>query len=164
MKKLLGFFLCGGLLAITIGMGYGQTNTGCLSSNETTFSSVIETERGRAQLPRGLIESIIWHESKFDEKAYNPEKESRCYKKAKTKAQKDKCASKGLMQIRAIYHGDASDAFDNIRRGVRGQLGPCWKKYRSVWGAAYCYNGSGERARKYANAVSREFKIWSKLS
>ena len=97
---------------------------------------------------------MIFHESKFDETAFNPESKSKCYRAAKTKEAKQRCASSGLMQIIQGLHGGADDTLEqHIERGVR-ILGRHFKKNGgSVFRAVAAYNGSGEKSRSYARAV-----------
>lgn len=122
------------------------------------LSQIIEQERARNGLPKGLIEAIITVESNWDETAYNPETDSECAQSGRSD-----CGSGGLMGVVARWHGKSKNFADNIRRGAK-YLGKCYRRAGSEWGAARRYNGKGRAAEIYANKVIKEFQIWKRLA
>lgn len=125
--------------------------------SEPLLSEIIERERAKWGIPKGIIEGQIWHESKFDETAFNPEKHSREYRRAKTKEERERAGAHGLLQTRAIYHGGhrGENVSAQISRGVRF-LGTLYAKHRSISVALERYNGRGPAAKRYARAVIKE--------
>ena len=121
--------------------------------------------------PRGYIEAHIDEESgeRWDPRAFNPEKGSRCYRSAKTKKERDRCGSYGLMQVVARWHLDketpVTDLFHpivNLLTAVDKKLGPCYvRTKKSRLGASQCYNGTGAAAAAYARRVDKRFKKWA---
>lgn len=64
------------------------------------LSEVIEAARVKYGLPKGLIEGVIYQESRFDEFAKNPEK-ALCQRKSWPS---DHCESRGLMGVVYGFH------------------------------------------------------------
>lgn len=123
---------------------------------EETPSVVIERIRRAYGMPKGLLEGLIQHESKWDEKAYTREK-SLCRKKGKWT--EPNCYAHGLTQIVLGYHGS------RCRTDSRGLL--VWKRnilcggtylgesYRKAHGnvrLALAYF-NGDRSGRYAAKV-----------
>ena len=137
---------------------YGKVSQ---TSSEPLLSEVIERERSKWGLPKGLIEGQIFRESKFDgdeKRPFNPESKSQCYRRAKTKAAKQLCGSHGLLQISWRLHGGQSDSLsEHIARGV-GILGKHYRKTGDIRKALSAYNGTGKAAKAYAEAVIAEAK------
>lgn len=130
---------------------------------EPLFSEVVEKFRRREKLPRGLIEATAHVESKFREDAFNAEKGSRCYRRARTAVERRRCSSSGLMQTVEYWHGPARNWIESLDKGSR-KLGACYRKHRNIRRAAACYNGTGAAAEIYAQKVVSEFAIWKKLT
>ena len=124
--------------------------------SEPLLSTLIERERRKWGLPKGVIEGLIMVESKFDETAANPESKSKCYRSAKTKAEKQRCGSRGLMQIVGRWHGGEGDSLSqHVARGT-AILGRHFRRYGKISKAVAAYNGSGPMARQYARRVIKE--------
>lgn len=128
-------------------------------SPEPLLSQVIEQERRKWNLPKGLIEAVITVESNWNEHAYNPETNSSCARRGR----KD-CASAGLMGLVSRWHGKCAtrDYACQIRKGAK-HLGEGYRATGTVWATACRYNGVGKAAEIYANKVIREFEIWKRL-
>lgn len=133
-----------------------------VASSEPLLSDVIERERSKWGLPRGLIEAVISHESKFRLDAFNPETKSRCYKTKTSEADRRRCGSQGLMQVVERWHGPSKDWTENIEKGS-AKLGTCYRRHKNIDKTAACYNGTGKAAKEYAAKVLREFQIWRRL-
>ena len=126
-------------------------------SGPPLLSEIIEQERRKWNLPKGIIEGLIFHESKFDETAVNPERESRCYKKAGSDVEREKCSSSGLMQIVYGLHGGSRHErlAEHVARGT-AILGRHWRRTHSIVRALSLYNG--DLSGRYAAAVLADAK------
>lgn len=137
---------------------------------EPLLSEVIEHQRQKWGLPKGMIEAVIDHETggSWNPLTFNPEKESRCYRNAKTKKERQQCGSYGLMQPVCKYHAPDGKCQDllhpivSVVAATDGQLGPCFKKTKTVRGALRCYNGKGPKAERYASLAIKKYQIWKK--
>lgn len=129
------------------------------------LSEVIEEVRSELGVPRGAIETLIWIESRFKEDAKNEEKESNCYRKAKTKAEKETCASFGLVgavsrwlpvseRVSLIYYEA------NVRTLSRGSFARAWRKTHNLEKAFAAHNGSGPKAVRYGALAMAEWKTY----
>lgn len=134
-----------------------------------TLSDLIETERARHKLPRGMIETVIDHETggTWDPQSFDPERESSCYARARTDKERKACGSYGLMHVVCRLHWD-SDHCDELtipsiglQRGAK-RLGECYRRTgKNIRRTFACFNGSGRKAEVYANQVTPKFKEWS---
>lgn len=144
-----------------------------LPVTEWTVGKEIRLQEEKCNLPHGSIAAQVEHETigTWDEKIFNPEKNSACYRRAKTEAERKRCGSRGLMQVVAYWHlkpnEDAKlleDPIENVRRGAK-KLCESYKKAKGDLRKAYeLYNGTGPRARLYAQNVMIEFKYFSRMS
>lgn len=175
-----GTFLVFGVVAIAC-MGFAHMRSGGRVTVEAVGNITEAVDIDRKQLiagtiddvtteygfPRGFVETFIDVESSWKEWAFNPEKTSKCYAKAKTKAQREKCGAYGLMQpicglhagdipCRDLFHGPTS-----IRVAIKNRLAPCWKKHKTIFRTAKCFNGAGPKADIYAAKFMKAFKRWS---
>jgi len=125
---------------------------------EPLLSQVIEDAANKHHVQKEILMGLIFHESKYDETAFNPEKESRCYKQAKTPKERRRCGSHSLMQIVSKWYGGDRDTWvENIQRGSK-ILGDCIRRETTIRRGLGCYNG--DRTGAYAAAVIQDAKAF----
>ncbi len=138
-----------------------------LEPAEQPLSTVIEAEKLRHKLPSGLIEAVIFTESKFDEKAKNPEK-SLCGKMAAKGWKKSDCQSRGLMGVVYGWHKDfcglksPNDLYDpatNITCGAKVLSQKLKMANGDVEKGLGFYNG--DKSGQYAGKV---IPLWKKFA
>lgn len=113
--KIIGFFVGIGLAVMTVFGWHAPTKP-------RLISEIIEEKRVKYNLPKGVIEAVIEHESNFDAEAVNNEK-SLCGKPGFTK---DGCKAVGAMQTVFHWYGwglkspeELKDLDTNIDRGAK---------------------------------------------
>lgn len=133
-----------------------------VSQHEKTLSEVAREEEllCPVPMPRGSVIAVAWKETKFDPTAVNPEKASKCYRNAKTNAERERCKSTGIMQTAIRYFGHSDDPYMQIRIGVRKKLCPSWVKHQSLRLAYRDWNGIGAQAERYADEAMKDFEFW----
>lgn len=166
------YFLC-----LTVGFGmYGLRLSGeaqrernlIAVKRQSALAEMIETERARYQLPHGMIEAVIDHETggTWDPESYDPEVNSRCYLRARTDAERKACGSYGLMHTVCRLHWDSAHCDEltipkiGLQRGAK-KLGECWKKAKGNKHKAFAlYNGTGPSAERYAQILIGKLRDW----
>ena len=136
-------------------------------SSEPLLSEIVKREAAKYGLHPAIVFGLINHESRFNDRAFNPEKKSRCYQKARNAVERRSCGSKGLMQVVSRWHGGERDTLEqHIARGV-GILGRHYTAAKGIRNpqiramvALRKYNGTGAAARRYAGNVLREARYF----
>ena len=140
---------------------------------EWTVGKEIKYQEQSCGLPSGAIAALIEHETggTWDERSYNPEKKSTCYRTAKNSKERERCASRGLTQVVARWHLPEDmevGILDNPVTAVRLGGAKLCGEYRRAKGdlrkAYERFNGTGPGARLYAAKVMNEFKYFSRMS
>lgn len=140
---------------------------------EWTVGKEIAYQEKSCGLPKGALAALIEHETggTWDERSYNPERKSSCYRRARNEREKGRCASRGLTQTVARWHLRSSDdprILDNPILSVRYGGAKLCSEFKRARGnlrrAYYRYNGTGKDAEKYAAKVMNEFKYFSRMS
>lgn len=136
---------------------------------QSALADMIETERARYQLPRGMIEAVIDHETggTWDPESYDPEVNSRCYLRARTDAERKACGSYGLMHTVCSLHWDSAHCDEltipkiGLQRGVK-MLGESYKKAKGDKFKTFAlYNGRGQKAERYARILMEKYRTWN---
>lgn len=122
----------------------------------TELQKTIEQERARYALPVGWIEERITQENpKWNPKAFYPEPESKCYKRARTAKERKACGAYGLGQVICSLHWDPEHCDElfipqiNVNR-IAKKLAECRKRNPAKIKVVKCYNGDGAKAEAYA--------------
>jgi hypothetical protein len=144
-----------------------------LPVREWSVGDEIRFQERSCGLPNGAIAALIEHETggTWDERSYNPEKSSKCYQRAKTQKEKDRCGSRGLTQVVAKWHlppGVSASLLDDPIVAVRLGARKLCREYKRAGGDLRLgyerYNGVGKDAVRYSRIVMNEFKYFKRMS